>query len=329
MTPFGTTAEGRAAHAIEIQSEFLRVRILTYGAILNDVRLSGVSYPLTLGSPNLAAYEGPMASFGSLMGPVVNRIRNAQAEIAGREYQFEKNFVGKHTLHSGSTGTHHQVWDVVVQSPTSVTLALDLPDGLGGFPGKRRAQVVYSVAAASLTMEVTAQTDAPTIFAFANHSYWALDGQPGFAGHRLTIPADSYLEAGQDLMPTGVEIPVAGTAYDAREGLDLSGDSQQFFDLNYCIARSDQPMQQVAELKGASGVKMQMESTAPGLQVYDCSTIDATGFATHHDCPYGFYSGLALEAQAWPGGTQHADFPSILHDADRPFRQMTRWSFTG
>lgn len=328
MTPFGTTSDGRAVHAIDIASEALSARILTYGAILNDVRLVGFTAPLTLGSPDLAAYEGPMASFGSLMGPVVNRIRNARAVIAGREFHFDKNFEGAHTLHAGSTGSHQQVWEVANQSGTSVTLGLDLPDGLGGFPGQRHVVVVYSVSGAGLTMDVTAQTDAPTLFSFANHSYWALDGQPRFAGHRLTIPADTYLEAGADLMPTGAEIAVSGTSYDARAGLELTGDDRQFFDQNYCLARTDQPIRPVAELLGTSGIKMQMESTAPGLQVYDCGTIDAAGFETHHGLAYRRYSGLALEAQLWPGAVQHAGFPSILHDASHPFRQTTRWSFT-
>ncbi|MEM1373398.1 MAG: aldose epimerase family protein [Pseudomonadota bacterium] len=327
MTPFGEMADGREVHAISLTSDQVSARILTYGAILNDVRLAGIAYPLTLGSPDLAAYEGPMASFGSLMGPVVNRIRDARADIAGRDYQFEKNFEGAHTLHSGSTGSHHQIWQIAEQTAASVTLALDLPDGLGGFPGDRRVEVTYTVDDASLTMDVTARTNAPTLFSFANHSYWALDAEPGFSGHQLSIPADSYLEAGPDLMPTGAEVAVAGTAYDARGGLDLAGDSRQFFDLNYCLARSDQPMRPVAKLRGASGVTMGMESTAPGLQVYDCGTIDAAGFATHHGREYGRYAGLALEAQAWPGAIQHAHFPSILHDASRPFRQTTRWSF--
>ncbi|MEL6913865.1 MAG: aldose epimerase family protein [Pseudomonadota bacterium] len=326
MRSFGVTEEGRRVHAIEIGGDALSATILTYGAVLNDVRLAGVDRPLTLGSPDLAAYEGPLESFGALMGPVVNRIRDGRAVIAGRDYSFERNFEGRHTLHSGRTGSHRQVWEVEAQGPSSVSLRLDLPDGLGGFPGIRWVRAIYAIENAALSLEIAAESDAPTLFSFANHSYWALDGV-GFGGQTLTVPAGRYLEAGRDLMPTGAVTHVEGTPYDARHGLALTGDESQFLDLNYCFCEGDRALHEVARLAGPSGLTMTMESTAPGLQVYDCGTIDGAGFATHHGPSYGRYAGLALEAQRWPGATTHAHFPKIAHDAGERFHQLTRWRF--
>ena len=328
MRLFGQTAGGRDVHAIDIQTDQLKATVLTYGAILNDLRLNGMDYSLTLGSPDIAAYEGPLASFGSLIGPVANRIRDAKAMIAGREYAFEANFQGKHTLHSGADGTHCQVWEVEDQSSTSVTLTLRLPDGLSGFPGNRWCRAIYRVEGASLSLEVTAETDAPTLLSFANHSYWALDPTPGFADHVLTIPAGRYLKSSADLMPTGELTHVAGSAYDARKGLTLAGDDSQFFDLNYCFCEGDRAMQEVARLRGKSGVELRMDTTAPGLQVYDCGTIDGTGFATHHGREYGHYAGVALEAQRWPGATSHPAFPRIEFGPGERYHQLTRWSFS-
>ncbi|MEM1237747.1 MAG: aldose epimerase family protein [Pseudomonadota bacterium] len=328
MSVFGTTANGHEVQAIDIATDQLSVRVLTFGAVLNDVRLKGVDYPLTLGSPDIAAYEGPLGSFGSLMGPYVNRIRDAKATIDGREYQFEKNFQGQHTLHSGADGTHCQVWEIEAQSATSVTLTLRLPDGLGGFPGNRWFRAIYRVSGSTLSLEVAAETDAPTLISLANHSYWALDPTPGFAGHTLTIPAGRYLEPDEDLMPTGRMLPVEGGAYDARAGLSLTGNADQFFDLNYCFCEGDRALHDVARLRGTSGVEMTMETTAPGLQVYDCGTIDGAGFASHHGREYGHYSGVALEAQRWPGATSHASFPRVEFGPGERFHQLTRWSFT-
>ena len=328
MKLFGQTADGRDVHAVDIYTDQIRARILTYGAILNDVRLVGVDYPLTLGSPEVAAYEGPLASFGSLIGPVANRIRDAKAVIAGREYAFEANFQGRHTLHSGADGTHCLVWEVEDQSPAAVTLTLRLPDGLGGFPGNRWCRAIYRVEGTSLSLEVTAETDAPTLLSFANHSYWALDPAPGFAGHVLTIPAGRYLEADAELMPTGQLLHVEGSAYDARGGLALAGNDSQFFDLNYCFCEGDRALHEVARLRGKSGVELRMASTAPGLQVYDCGTIDGAGYATHHGCDYGLYSGVALEAQRWPGATSHPTFPRIEFGPGERYHQLTRWSFS-
>mgnify|MGYP003844951261 FL=1 len=65
LASFGQTADGRDVQKITLRSEQLTVTILTLGAVINDVRLTGVAWPLTLGSPDVAGYEGKLNSFGS------------------------------------------------------------------------------------------------------------------------------------------------------------------------------------------------------------------------------------------------------------------------
>jgi len=179
LASFGYTADGRHVQKITLRSEQLTVTILTLGAVINDVRLSGVAWPLTLGSPDVASYEGKLSSFGSFMGPVINRIKGCTAKIDGTTYTFEKHRCGNLTQHSGSTGMHRQIWEIAEYGPDYVVLALNLPDGLGGFPGNREITVRYDIEQASLRLTATASTDAPTPFNPANHSYWSLDSKPG------------------------------------------------------------------------------------------------------------------------------------------------------
>ncbi|MBC7737666.1 MAG: galactose mutarotase, partial [Candidatus Saccharibacteria bacterium] len=112
VTAFGTTAAGVEVKKITITKGDLTASIITKGATLQSVRLAGVDYDLTLGSDTLADYEGKMRHHGSLVAPVVNRLSDARAPIGGKTYQFEPNQSGKHTLHFGSNGTQHKVWDV-------------------------------------------------------------------------------------------------------------------------------------------------------------------------------------------------------------------------
>ncbi|MEM1302742.1 MAG: aldose epimerase family protein [Pseudomonadota bacterium] len=324
---FGETSDGRTVDAIDIGSDDLTVRMLTFGAVINDVRLTALGHPLTLGSTEVAPYEGAFKSFGSLMGPVVNRIKDARATIAGKTYEFETNNLGRHSQHSGSTGSHLQVWDVTAVSDAAVTLALDLPDGLGGFPGNRRVTATYTVEGTSLTMQVRCTTDAPTIINFANHSYWNLDGSENYGGHTLQVHANHYLPPDDLLMPTGQIAPVEGTSLDFREPRTLSGDDTQFFDLNYCFSDCDQPLRELAVLTGLNGVKMTMASTAPGLQAYDAGTMKDQDHPTHIGTPYKPYSGFALEAQRWPGALAHSHFPTFEYGPTTPFEQTTRWTF--
>ncbi|MGV6839281.1 MAG: aldose epimerase family protein [Planktomarina sp.] len=324
---FGHIETGAEVHRITIGTSDLTVKVLTLGAILNDVRLKGVDWPLTLGATAVDGYRGPLRSFGSFMGPVINRIKGCTAQIDGQDFTFEKHHSGNHTQHSGSTGFQNQVWELAEHGDTYAVLTLQVPDMMGGFPGNRTTKVRYDVEGASLHLTATATTDAVTLMNPANHSYWALDPDIGFAGHKLTVWADTYSEPGDSLMPTGQILPVDGSPYDFRQGQVLAGGSDQFFDLNLCSAKERQPLRKVARLKGTSGVFMDMATTECGLQVYDCGTINAPGFPTHHGAAYGPYAGVALEAQSWPGATTHEHFPSILLNPEDTYTQVTQWSF--
>ena len=82
-TPSRTLPDGRTVQALDLAAGDLSVRLLTLGATLNDVRLAGIPHSLTLRSDDPADYLGPMLYFGGIVGPVANRIRGAQARIAG------------------------------------------------------------------------------------------------------------------------------------------------------------------------------------------------------------------------------------------------------
>ena len=218
IAPFGRTAEGVEVQAITLRGAEITARILTFGAALQGLWLDGVGHSLTLGSDRLADYEAGMIHHGTLIAPVANRISGARALLDGRDLTFEKNFLGKMTLHSGAAGTQGKVWDLIAADASSAVLALDLADGEGGFPGNRRVEARFEVTGAALGLTVSARTDAPTFFNATNHSYWNLDGSEGWQGHRLRLAADEMLETDADDCATGAVLPVAGTDYDFRAG---------------------------------------------------------------------------------------------------------------
>lgn len=328
MTHFGTTADGRDVDIITLRSDALSVKILTYGAIVNDVRLVGVDHSLTLGSSDLSAYEGPMGCFGSLIGPVANRINGAKADIDGMTYHFEREAGTNLSLHSGRHGTQNQVWDIADQGGDFVTLTIALPDGQAGFPGTRQVTVTYRVDGTSLRMDITATSDEATLFNFANHSFWCLDPTLGYSGYQLKIAAETYTETDETLCPTGETPDVAGGPLDFTKGAILAGDDSQFLDTNFCLSDAPKPLRPVAWLSGTTGITMEMATTEPGLQVYDCATIEVTGHPTHHGQGYPYYAAPALEAQSWPDAPNHRHFPSIAYGPDNPYAQTTEWRFS-
>jgi aldose 1-epimerase len=322
MIPFGTTPDGETVHAISLQDGDLSVTLLTFGAVLHDVRLAGVAHNLTLASDRLEDYVGRLLYFGSLVGPVVNRMKDASATIDGTLHQFEANQGGRHILHSGSSGTHLKVWQVGDTSARHATLFLTLPDGEGGFPGTRQITARFLMTGNNtLRLEITGTTDAPTIMNFANHSYWNLDGTPTWAGHHLRIAADAYTPVDDNVIPTGEIRPVTGTDYDFRTGRRIAPDEAgtPALDHNFCLAAASGPLREVLWLRGASGVTLSLSTTEPGVQVYDGGHTRAPG--------PGLHQGLAIEAQRWPDAPHHPDFPSIALAPGETYRQITEWRF--
>lgn len=319
ITAFGVTAGGIPVRKITLRAGDLTASILTWGAVLQSVRLAGVAHDLTLGSQHLADYEGDMRHHGSLIAPVVNRLTGARATIAGQDHRFEANQDNTHCLHSGSSGTHLKVWDVQHASDTEAVLTLDLPAGEGGFPGNRRIAVRFEIAApARLRMEVNATTDAPTIFNAANHSYWNLDGSARWDGHRLQVSADSYLPTTDAFTPTGEIARVAGGSHDFRAPRTITVDHPAL-DNCFCLGHARGPLRDVLQLSGQSGLMMTVATTETGVQLYDGRQAIRPGRSA--------YEGLAIEAQGWPDAPNHAAFPPIDLMPDRPVCQITEWRF--
>jgi len=333
MTPgttvFGTTASGQPVHRVIISSGALSAAVLSHGVALQDVRLRGVKHSLTVGSPELTAYEGRMASCGSIVGPVGNRIGNAMALIDGKTCYFDKNLNGRHTLHGGGAATHRKVWEPVDSSAAHATFQLTLPDAAHGFPGNRTLRATYGVTDTTLRLTLTATTDAPTLMNLANHSYWRLDNAPTVAGHTLTVAADRYLPATlEDVLPTGEITSVTSTRFDYRKGRTLQAGKEGLLDTNFCLSQTRQPLRPVAWLTGQSGLNLVMATTEPGLQVFDGHILNLPQYPGNDGAPYVAYAGLALEAQFWPDAPNNPDFPPIILRPGDDWEQITTWSFS-
>ncbi|SFS01224.1 aldose epimerase family protein [Yoonia litorea] len=320
MEIFGRTSKGEDVHRVILSAHGLKVGLLTWGAVLQDVRFAGLPYSLTLGSDKLSDYEGPMRHHGSLIGPVVNRISNARARLDGMVYELERNQDARIHLHSGAQAAHLQVWDIDDVSDESLQLSLALPDGMCGLPGNRHVTVRYTVLAPStLEMKAEATTDATTLMNFANHSYWNLDGTADYGGHRLWIDADHYLPANADDYPTGEIADVAGTQMDFRVEREIAPRAPAF-DNNFCLSTTDRPLREVLRLTGRTGASMAVATTSPGIQIYDAKNAARPERSN--------YEGLAIEAQRWPDAPNNPAFPSIKFAKDQTFMQTTQWRFT-
>jgi aldose 1-epimerase len=317
---FGTAPDGTPVHRVAIGGGELTVHLLTYGATVQDLRLDGVPHPLVLGSDTLAAYLGPMRYFGAIVGRVANRIARGRASLDGQALTLERNENGRTTLHGGTDGSGCVTWRLDGHDDSACRMSVRLPDGQAGFPGNLDIRAAFRTPGdGCLEIDLSATTDASTFCNLAHHGYWCLDGGPDLSRHRLSVAAERYLPVNGDLIPDGAPADVAVTDFDFREPTALIRPNLRL-DHNFCLDGSG--LRRVATLETDS-VTLTVETTAPGLQVYDAGAMNTAPFAGLGGSPYGPYAGVALEPQGWPDAPNNPHAPSVRLDPGQVYRQRT------
>ncbi|MER6343879.1 aldose epimerase family protein [Streptomyces sp. NPDC001595] len=318
---FGTLPDGTPVHRWTLERAGVRVRILSYGGIVQSVEApgrDGRTANVVLGFDGLDGYlENPGPYLGALIGRYANRIAGARFELDGLTYALAPNN-GPNSLHGGERGFDQRVWQA---GPVEHGLRLTRvsPHGEEGFPGRLTVAVTYSLDAdGALRIRYEAVTDAPTVVNLTNHSYFNLSGGAGSGpagGHELRIAAGRYTPVDEDLIPTGVA-EVAGTRFDFRKPR-VTGSG---YDHNFVLDKGvTSAAEEVAELYDpASGRVLTVATTEPGLQLYT---------ADHLDGPLSPGAGIALETQHFPDSPNRPEFPSTVLRPGRTFRSETVYGF--
>lgn len=328
---FGQTEDGQSVHRVALTGGGLTANVMTWGASLQDLRLDGHQPPLVLGFDKFDHYPAHSPYFGATPGRYANRIGNATFEIDGTHHRTDPNFLDKHTLHGGSSGTGKRIWQIADLGTSHVDMILTDLDGMMGFPGNCDLTCSYTLKDNGVLQIVhTARTDAPTIAGLAHHSYFNLDGSEDCREHSLQIFAEHYLPVDEELIPTGEIAPVGDTPFDFREAkfIESDLDGELIYDHNFCTARNRHNLRDVAIAHSASSdITLTVASTEPGLQFYAGHKISTPvpGLTGHK---YGGYAGFCLEAQNWPDAPNHPDFPSAVLRPDEQLRQVTEYRFS-
>lgn len=328
---FGRLETGETVERITIAGGGLTARVLTWGAVIQDLRLAGHDAPLVLGFEDFASYLEHSPFFGATPGRCANRIGGGRFSIDGRDFQLERNEHGVTHLHGGSDGTGRQNWHIADQGVDFVTLTLTDPAGRAGYPGNCAITCTYRLAGDGvLAVSYEATADAPTPANLCQHSYFILDGSADALGHEIRLNADRYLPVDEDLIPTGEIRPVGGTPFDLREWTPLTRQTEAggiAFDHNFCLSPARQAKRAVAEVRSPlSRVVLEVLTTEPGIQLY-------TGSKVHPSVPgldgrhYGAFAGLCLETQVWPDAVNHGNFPNAILRPGETLRQETDYIF--
>jgi aldose 1-epimerase len=342
--PWGRTAQGPVERWTLNNGRGLRVKILTYGGILQSVEVPDrhrKRVNITLGFDNLADYVAKSPYFGSITGRYANRIALGRFTLDGQQYQLPINNP-PNSLHGGTVGFDKQIWATTPfkrGGQVGLVMRFTSPDGDQGYPGKLRATVTYTVTRDNaIRMDYRATTDAPTIVNLTNHAYWNLAGEGSGTSenHRLLIKASRYTPVDETLIPTGALDSVRGTPMDFRRSTVIGDRIRDGFgqlvigrgyDHNWVLDRRGSGLEVAAQVsEPRSGRVLTVLTTEPGLQFYSGNFLDGTLVGTSGRM-YRQGDGLALETQHFPDSPNHANFPSTVLRPGETYRTSTIYKF--
>lgn len=339
---WGTTAGGQAVDRYTLTAGKIRVKILTYGGILQTIAVPdrhGKIANVSLGFDNLADYETKSPYFGCITGRYANRIALGRFTLDGVTYQLPINN-DPNSLHGGTVGFDKHVWSAQpLRTPDGVALRLRFtsPDTDQGYPGELRATVTYTVTAGGVRIDYEATTTKATIVNLTNHTYWNLGGEGTgtIDDQQLAINASRYTPVDTTLIPTGAIDAVAGTPMDFRRATAIGARNRDGFeqlvigrgyDHNWVLDRRDSSHTRLEvaarAVDPASGRRLTVLTTEPGLQFYGGNFLDGSLVGTSGRM-YRQGDGFALETQHFPDSPNHPNFPSTVLRPGQTYRTTT------
>ncbi len=340
---FGVLNDGTEISLYTLKNaDGMTARVADLGATLVSLELKdadGVVRDVVLGYDTPQEYVDNTCYFGAVIGRSANRIDKGRFVLGGRMYQLAVND-NENNLHSGPDGYDIRRWEVVQQDGSSITFALDSPDGDQGFPGDFHVEIQYTLTDEDeLILHYTGISGADTVANLTNHSYFNLAGHESgpILDQTLMLAADAYTPViDSQAIPTGEIAPVKGTPMDFTAakpiGRDIGADFEQLrfgqgYDHNFALRGEAGTKRKMAEaFCEKTGIRMEAFTDCPGVQFY------AGNFITEHKgkggAVYGPRQGFCLESQYYPNSVNQEGFASPLLKAGEKYDTTTSYKFS-
>lgn len=341
---FQKTVDGRQIGLYTLTNENgCELAVTNYGAKIVSLMVpdkDGTLVDVVLGHNTIDEYlTSEEAYFGAICGRTANRIAKGRFTLEGKEYQLAVNN-GPNSLHGGIKGFNAVVWEVKKMTDQSIELFYLSPDGEEGFPGNLAVTLAYTLTDDNaLDIHYKATTDKTTILNLTNHSYFNLSGQgdPSISDHWLVINAESYLPTDNTAIPYGEPAPVKGTPFDFTVphtiGERIDDDFEQLhfgkgYDHTFILDKKSMDEYVYAGycLSPKTGVKMEIYTTEPGMQVYTGNWMTGN-FAGKHGKRYPARSAVCFETQHFPDSINKPEYPSVILRPDETFESRTTYRF--
>lgn len=290
---FGTT-ENREVYVFTLENEFLRVKIINFGAIIQSVIVKELNLDVVLGYNSLGEYVKDKNYFGATIGRYANVITDGKFVLNGKEYTLTKND-GNNTLHGGKNGFNKKVWDYA-EDGEKLVLSYISKDGEEGFPAGLKVKVLFSLNASAICIEYFAYAENDTAVNLTNHTYFNLNGEDSGSvlEHKVFINSDCEFSEEKSIGKP--------------------------FDKNFFI-KKDSEKSAASATGDKTGLNLSVFTDRPCLQFYTAGELMRTVGKSLYDCA----SGLCFETQYEPNDINKKK-NSVLRRGER-FYSKTIYNF--
>lgn len=320
------------------------VAITNFGGRIVSVMVpdkEGVMQDVVLGYDSISGYLNNPGDFGATIGRYANRIHQGRFVLDGDTIQLPQNNFG-HCLHGGPEGWQYKVFKQVRQ-PDAATLEMTLvsPDGDMNFPGTVTATVLFKLTDDNaIDIQYTATSDKKTIINMCNHSYFNLSGNPAntITDHVLYVNASRFTPVDSTFMTTGAIDSVKNTPMDFTAARAIGAEINNYdyvqlkngngYDHNWVLDTNNDVAQLAASLVSPlSGIKLEVFTNEPGIQVYSGNFLDGT-LTGKKGVVYQQRAAVCLETQHFPDSPNKADWPSVVLEPGQTYNSRVIYKFS-
>ena len=318
---------GRDVFTYTIKADGLEADVCDMGARINALRVDGRD--IVLGFNSVEEYLKSGSYAGATIGRVANRIGGGRFVLDNKPY-FLNNNEGSNHLHGGNIGFDKNLFDVISQTESSVTMRYTSEDNEERYPGKLILTVSFVLKDRALLIEFSAISDKDTLWNPTNHAYFNLDGEDSgdCRNNLLQINAGYYTPTDDELIPTGEKVQVKGTPFDFNALKAIGSDfhntalkATDGYDHNYVLSGEYAAHAESSK----TGIKMDVYTDMPCIQLYTGGALKPCRGKTR---AYNQWAGFCLEPQYCPNAINLGGFEKPILYKNKEKVHYIKFSFT-
>lgn len=280
---------------------------------------------------NKNGFEARITAFGA-------RLLSLKVPVEGDAIEVIAGSDKPNALHDDKHNSWAMEWAAGRLNENSVELVYFSKNADDDFPGNLRVKRTYFLNEDnSLKIVYEALTDKATVVNLANNCFFNLNGRDSgnILNHQLWIKADSYMLVDENVWPTGVIEPVAGTPFDFRNsatiGSRINDHHEQLkngsgYDHNF-VLNTHASRTPVARVRGdKSGIIMEIFTDQPGLQFYSGNFIKGKTIkkdGEKEDC----HTAFAIKTRHFSDLPTSPGFPLTALKPGKMFRSVCCYQF--